>query len=93
MKKSLFFMCGLCLTIVGSCMFYTSYDVKNSARSLVLIANIDALSRTEGEDYSGQPCYNSGKYNDNYPVTLVCDEPCALKHWDPGFWSTTAVCY
>ena len=91
MKRILFSVAIAAALGAGSFAGFRALNPAERQLSDIELANIEALAEDEN-DFEGETCYNSGKYNADSPKTVVCDNPCKLKNWNPGLWPTTSFC-
>lgn len=56
------------------------------------LANIEALTNNEDGIPSGDPCYNVGKYDIDYPEVVICGKPCYRQKTNLPIFPTRSYC-
>ncbi len=94
MRKAVYSVALLAIMGISGYSGIKTLSLDTGGNSIEL-ANVEALARDEGNSsspMSGDPCYSDGKYNGDYPETVVCDKPCKVKPWKPDFWGSISYC-
>ena len=72
-------------------------NINNVNLSDLALENVEALAgvifeENDMNDFSGKPCYNSGKFNSDKSDVLKCGTPCKYEPTDLGMFPTTSYC-
>jgi len=95
MRKTILSAALITAVATGSYLGFNATSTNSEQLSDIMLDNIEALAGNESnntESLSGSPCYNSGKFDIEYPEAVVCGNPCVRQNHDPGFWSSTSYC-
>ncbi len=86
---------AMVVAVSGMNIYNSQMESKNVDH--LTLENVEALAgvifeENDMNDFSGKPCYNSGKFNSDKPDVLKCGTPCKYEPTDLGMFPTTSYC-